>query len=162
MKPFIFFLIIIQALQSCSNFGAGLGSYERPSKNSNKYYRPDFKLANTKLKPATRYTNLENKGLDANNSNEYSFFVFFENGFVLHNSEYKKDNNGNPATALNYNDIHSEDVGSYITKGDTVFWGTRPGYLKKKATAYYAAIITDSGLSVISSRFEKVKFFRLY
>jgi hypothetical protein len=153
--------IIIVAMQSCSNFGAGFGGYEKPSKNSSKYYTSNFKLTNPKLKVAHRYADLDNKGLNANNANEYSYFVFFENGFVLHNSDYKRDDNNN-LTSLDYSDIYSEDVGSYLIRGDTIFWGTRPGYQRKKMAAYYTALISDSGLTVISSQFDKVKFFTAY
>ena len=148
-------------MESCSNFGAGFGGYEKPNKTSNKYYTRNFQLTNSKLKIARQYVNFENKGLNANNSNEYSYFIFFDNGFVLHNSVYKTDLNNNPKTTLDYNDIFSEDIGSYLIKGDTIFWGARPGYQKKKLTAYYSALITDSGLNVLTSQFDNVKFFRV-
>ena len=147
--------------QSCSNVGSGFGIYEKPSKNSNKYYNLNFKPTNPKLLLCRRYVDLENKGLNSNNENEFSYFVFFENGFVLHNSDCKKDSTNKPKITLDYSEIYSEDVGSYITKGDTIFWATRPGYLKRKLTPSYAGIITDKGLAIISSKFEKVKFLSL-
>jgi|GEM_PF-5908628 len=148
--------------QSCADFGSGFGGYQKPAKTSNKYYTKDFKLTNTKLKVGRRYVDFDNKGLAANNTGEYSYFTFFENGFVLHNADYKKDENNKHTTALNYGDIYSQDIGSYMIKDDTIFWGTRPGYLRKELTSYYKGIITYSGISVITStKFDKVKFFRL-
>ena len=160
MKSTFFLLAGLMSMQSCSNFGAGLGGYEKPSKTSNRYYTRNFHLAISKLHIARRYVDFENKGLNAANSNEYSYFTFFDNGFVLHNSGYKNDLNNKPVRTLNYNDIYSEDVGSFLTKADTIFWGTRPGYQKKKSTQYYSALITDSGLHVLTSKSGKIKFFR--
>ncbi|MCX6316900.1 MAG: hypothetical protein NTW29_06400 [Bacteroidetes bacterium] len=162
MKLAHFFLILaILYGQSCSNIGAGFGSYQKPAKSSNKYYNPHFKPSNPKLALCSRYVDLDNMGLQAQNSNEHSYFVFLDNGFVLHNSDCKRDSNHQPQTSLNYSQIHSEDVGNYITKGDTVFWATRPGYLKKKLMPFYAGIITDTGLVVISSPFKNLKFLSL-
>lgn len=164
MKYFVSRLttFVLLTLASCSNFGAGFAGYEKPPKKSNKYYRPDFKMTNPKLKLCRKYIDLENKGLSANLSIQHTYFVFSENGFVLHDQGCKLDPNNKPISYLKYSEINSEDVGSYLIKGDTIYWGTRPGYLKKKKITYYEAIVSDSGLNVInSSQFVKSKFFRL-
>jgi hypothetical protein len=143
------------SLQSCSNMSNGFAGYDKPSKVSNTYYRKNFKLTNTTLKIGRRYIDKENKGLSAQNPDAFSYFTFFENGFVLHNSDYG-------LRKLNYTEMHSQDVGSYTIKGDTIYWATRPGYLSKKNMAHYQAIITDSGLKVINStKFKDVRFFSL-
>jgi len=105
-----FFILI--CFQSCSNFWTGFGSYEAPPKTSNKYYTRNFKLTNFKLKIARKYVDWENIGLHTNNQNEYSFFVFFENGFVLHNAAPMMGKDHKPITVLKYSDIMSGDVGS--------------------------------------------------
>jgi hypothetical protein len=148
-------LFALVVLPSCSKIGIGFGSYDRPAKRSNTYYRKNFKLTNTTLKIGRRYIDKENKGLSAQNPDAFSYFTFFENGYVLHNSDIGK-------SILNYSEIHSQDVGSYTIKGDTIYWATRPGYLSKKMMAHYQAIITDSGLKVINStKFKDVRFFSL-
>jgi hypothetical protein len=157
MRQFILPLVAIMILgPRCSNIWTGFGSYGKPSKTSNKYYTRNFKQTNPKLFYCRRYIDLDNKGLNANNPNEFSYFVFFENGFVLHNADCIKGQ-----VTLDYSRLHSEDVGSYMIKGDTIYWGTRPGYIKRKSTPYYKGIITDSGLQVIESKFEKLLFLSL-
>ncbi len=162
IKYFFYFLgfLFVSTFQSCSNIGQGFAGYDRPAKTSNKYYRKNFKLTNSKLKICRQYIDLENLGLYANNSTEYSYFIFYENGFVLHNSSLGGKEN-KPNSFLDYSKIHSQDIGSYIIIGDTILWGTRPGYFRKKMMTYYKAVISDTGLNVISTDIAKVKFFRL-
>jgi len=158
MKPIPLYLTVAAiVLQSCSNIGTGFAGYEKPSKRSNKYYDKHFKLTNTQLQVGKRYTDLVNKGLHANNQDEYSSFVFFENGFVIHNPNYIST-----SATLNYSTIHSEEVGSYLISGDTIYWDTRAGYQKKRMTQSYTALITDSGLKVINAPGDKEQFFRVY
>jgi hypothetical protein len=161
-KYLFYFLgfFVVYTFQSCSNLWQGFAGYDRPAKTSNKYYRKHFKLTNYKLKIGRQYIDLANQGLHANNPTEYSYFVFFENGFVLHNSSLGGKEN-KPNLFLDYSEIHSEDVGSYIIRGDTILWETRPGYLRKKMMTCYKAVISDTGLNVVNKDIVKVQFFRL-
>ena len=157
----IAFSLILFSMISCSNYSGGFGSYDKPAKKSNAYYNPNFKLANSKLKLARPYTDLDNKGLNASNADTYSYFVFFENGYVLHNASYHTGANQKSSTNLNYDDIRSEDVGNYKLEGDTIYWATRAGYQNKKMTAYYTGLVLDSGIVIINSKFDKLKFLSL-
>lgn len=149
---FIFHLIVvflvISVAEGCGSFAVGFGSYERPNKRTNKYYSRHFQLTNENLAIGKHYFDIA--------SNEAFFFVFYTNGFVLHNSNAPSGANGK----LDYSKIYAEEVGSYKLQGDTILWATKAGYMKHRR--YYSALITDSGLHIISCpAFVKAKFLTL-
>ena len=153
---FIFYLSVtfltISLVEGCGSFSAGFGSYEKPCKWTNKYYSRHFHLTNSNLAIGKHYLDITN--------NEEFYFVFYSNGFVLHNAEAPLSANGTKPEKLDYSKIYAEDVGSYKIKGDTVFWATKAGYMKKRR--YYSALITDSGLNIISCpEFVKARFLTL-
>lgn len=153
---FIFHLIvvwlIILLVEGCASFSAGFGSYERPCKWTNKYYSRHFQLTNTHLAISKHYLDIAN--------NQTFYFVFYSNGFVLHNADAPASGNSTNSGELDYSKIYAEDVGSYKIKGDTILWATKAGYMKKRR--YYSALITDSGLHIISCpEFVKATFLRL-
>lgn len=139
-------------VQGCRSFSAGFGSYEKPYKWTNKYYSRHFQLTNTTLAIGKHYLDVA--------SNEAFYFVFYSNGFVLHNADAPASANGTNPGKLDYSKIYAEDVGSYKIKGDTLLWATKAGYMNKRQ--YYSALITDSGLHIISCpEFVKTKFLTL-
>src|SRR5690242_7243038 len=153
---FVFNLIvaflIISIVEGCGSFSAGFGSYERPGKRTNKYYSRHFRLTNSSLAIGKHY-------LDVANSQKF-YFVFYSNGFVLHNADAPLNANGTKPDKLDYSKIYAEEVGSYKLEGDTILWATKAGYMKKRE--YYSALITDSGLHIISCpEFVKAKFLTL-
>jgi hypothetical protein len=142
-------LLVISLFESCGSFAAGFGSYERPCKWTNKYYSRHFHSTNSNLVIGKHYLDIAN--------NEKFYFVFYSNGFVLHNDEAPLSANGTKPEKLDYSKIYAQDVGSYKIKGDTAFWATKAGYMKKRS--YYSALITDSGLHIISCpEFVKARF----
>lgn len=138
---------------NCSNIGQGFGSYDKPTKQSNKYYRKEFSPANSKLLLNVRYQNMDTSIRKTGGSPDQTYFIFYANGFVT------KDARGavNEQNELDYSKITYQMVGSYITVGDTLYWGTKAGYMKK--VNYYKAVILEKGLQVIDKPdFERVNF----
>jgi hypothetical protein len=154
IRTMIFIISIILGFNSCNSFWAGFGSYEKPRKNSNKYYKRNFTLTNKNLVIGKKYYAIQKTGIDSNENN----YTFYANGFVIHNNDNGKEEIGN----LNYSKIYSEDIGSYLIINDTIFWGTRPGYMKRKNINYYKAIIEENKLKVLSStKYRNVVTFEL-
>jgi hypothetical protein len=146
-KQSILTILIIVSMQSCSAFSPGFGGYDKPSKRTNKYYSKNFHLTNKSLSIGKPYKNADTTLTIGNNVVQGFYFIFYANGFVLHNSTQSTPN-GKNSNNLDYAEIHGEDVGSYIIKDDTIFWGTKAGYMKNHN--YYSAIIKDTGLEIIS------------
>lgn len=156
----LIFVSQILILGSCSSFSAGFGPYEKPWKICNKYYRRHFKLTNQNLIIGRPYRDRDITYDSLTKMYTESYFIFYSNGFVLHNSGIQSTNSTEKIINLNYSEIFSEDVGSYIIKGDTVLWATKAGYMKRHR--YYSALIVDNGLKIITCpNYIKTKFLTL-
>jgi hypothetical protein len=143
LKLLISRILVIALATSCSTTGPGFAGYDKPPKATNKYYSKNFDLSHKDLVIGKPY---KSTGALLPGNNIEFYFVFYANGFVLHNSiqSEKRDNSRN----LDYSKIHGEEVGSYTIKGDTLYWATKAGYMKKYN--YYSARITETGLIIIS------------
>lgn len=138
---------------NCSNLGQGFGSYDKPNKHSNKYYRKDFSPANPKLLLNVRYQNTDTAIRKTGGSPDQTYFIFYANGFVIKDAQ----GDANAQNEMDYSTITYQMVGSYITAGDTLYWGTKAGYMKK--VNYYKAVVLDKGLRITEQpEFERVRF----
>jgi hypothetical protein len=112
----------------CTAPGAGFAGYQKPNRYKNPYYDAGFNFPKTGLACNRKYCNsaiIEEKHKNITQNGDY--FVFYSNGFVLHNAHLAPDKND---LSLNYANVYSEEVGSYAIKGDSIFIATKAGYQK--------------------------------
>jgi hypothetical protein len=127
-----------------------MAPYHAPNVKKNKYYQKDFVHRPSFLSLDHPYGTIDTLVPDEYGKYGEEWYVFYDNGLIVndtYSTQKIKDTITVPTKQLKKQKCHGWNTGCYIIKDDTLYWGTKAGYMKE--WTYHVAILKEDGLEII-------------